>query len=124
ALPDVGAEERRRAQDRAAAEQSEDRAGEYDGGEQRDDRPDAEREGEALDARGRQTEEDERGQQRDHVRVDDRADAALVSRRDRRDHRVALAGLLLYSLEDDDVRVRRDADREDQTRDSRQRQGD
>ncbi len=37
---------------------------------------------------------------------------------------MALPGLLLYSLEYDDVRVRRDADRQDQPGDSRQRQRD
>ena len=72
----------------------------------------------------RQHEEDERRDQGDHVRVDDRRDPLLVALGDRREHRSARPDLLLYSLEDDDVGVRRDADREDQAGDARQRQGD
>ena len=85
---------------------------------------DAEREREALDFRGRQREQDERGHERDDVRVDDRREAAFVAGRDPRDHRSAAADLLLDALEDHDVRVRRDADREDQAGDARQRQRD
>ncbi len=51
--------------------------------EEGDDRPDAERGSEALDARGREPEEDERGQQNDHVRVDDRRDPLAVALGDR-----------------------------------------
>ncbi len=69
---------------------------------------------------GREDEEDERGQQGDHVRVDDRRDPFSVADADRRAHTSPGAHLLLYSLEDDDVRVGRDPDRQDQPRDPRQ----
>ena len=114
----------RRVQDLRAAEQPEDRLGEEHGGEQRDDRADAEREREALDPRGRQPEEDERGQQRDHVGVDDRRDALAVALGDRGQHRSPGAHLLLDPLEDDDVRVGGDADRQHQAGDTRQRHRD
>ena len=48
----------------------------------------------------------------------------LVARGDARGHRSAAADLLLDAFEDDDVRVGRDADRQDQARDARQRQRD
>ena len=59
---------------------AEDRLRRQHGGEQRDERADAEREGEALDAGGREHEQDERDHERDDVRVDDRREALLVAR--------------------------------------------
>ena len=115
---------RRRAQDLRAPEKPQDRLREEDRSEQRDDRADAEREGEALDAGARENEEDERRDQGDHVGVDDRRDALLVALGDRREHRSARAHLLLDALEDDDVGVCGDADRENQAGDARQRQRD
>ena len=47
-----------------------------------------------------------------------------VADRDRARQGAPSPHLLLYSLEDDDVGVRRDADRQHQPRDPRQRQGD
>ena len=73
---------------------------------------------------GRQHEEDEGGQQGDDVGVDDRRDPAFVAGADRARHRASRPHLLLYSLEDDDVGVGRDADRQHQPRDPRQGQGD
>ena len=119
-----GAERARRAQQPRAAHAAEQRLGEDDRGQQRDDRADAEREGEALDPRGREHEEDEGGQQGDDVGVDDRADPAFVAGGDRARHRAPRPDLLLYSLEDDDVRVGGDADRQHQPGDPRQGQGD
>ena len=86
--------------------------------------PTPEGEGEALDPRRRQHEEDEGGEQGDDIGVDDRRDPAPVAGRDRARHRAARPHLLLYSLEDDDVGVGRDPDRQDQPRDPRQGQGD
>ena len=106
------------------ADRAEDRLRGEDRREQRDDRADAEREREALDARGREHEQDERDHDRHDVRVDDRREALLVARGDARRHRSAGADLLLDAFEDDDVRVGRDADRQDQARDARQRQRD
>ena len=77
-----------------------------------------------LTSGGREREEDERRDQRDHVRVDDRRDAAAVAGGDRAQHRFAAPRLLLDSLEDDDVGVGRHPDSQDQPRDPRQRQGD
>ena len=88
------------------------------------ERADAEREGEALDFRGGQREQDERGHERHHVRVDDRREPAPVAGGDARDDRAPAADLLLDALEDHDVRVGRDPDREDQAGDPRQRQRD
>ena len=98
---------------------AEDRLGREHGREQRDERADAQREGEALDPRGREDEEDERRHDRHDVRVDDRREALLVARGDARRYRSARAHLLLDALEDDDVGVGRDADREDQAGDAR-----
>ena len=112
------------AQDPRAAEHPEHRLGEEDGGEQRDDRADPEREREALDPGAGEDEEDERRDQGDHVRVDDRRDPLPVALGDRREHRAPGPHLLLDPLEDDDVRVGRDADRQDQAGDPRQRQRD
>ena len=92
--------------------------GEQHGGEQRDDRADAEREREPLHARGRQYEEDERRQQGDDVRVDDRRDALAVALGDRGQQRASRPCLLLYSLEDDDVGVGGDSDRQHQAGDA------
>ena len=58
------------------------------------------------------------------VRVDDRAQRLRVAAGDRGRDRAPGAHLFLDALEDDDVRVGRDAEREDQARDARQRQRD
>ncbi len=86
--------------------------------------PMPEREREALDFGGGQREQDEGGHERHHVGVHDRREAALVARGDPRRDRAPRADLLLDALEDHDVRVRRDADREDQPGDAGQRQRD
>ena len=119
-----GPEHAGRAQHPRAAHAAEQGLGEDDRGQQGDDRADAEGEGEALDPGGREHEEDECGQQGDDVRVDDRRDPAPVAGGDRAGHGSPGAHLLLYSLEDDDVRVGGDADRQDQARDPRQGQRD
>ena len=93
-------------------------------GEEGDQRADAQREGEALDPGGGQQEEDERDHEGHDVGVDDRRQAALVARGDRGRDRSAAAQLFLDAFEDDDVRVGRDADGEDQARDARQRHRD
>ena len=69
-----------------------------------------------LTLRGRDREQDERRDAGHDVRVDDRAEALRVARRDGGAHGFAGAHLLLDAFEDDDVRVRRDADREDHAR--------
>ena len=79
---------------------------------------------EALHPGRGEDEQDERRHERHDVGVDDRRDAAFVALGDAGGHRSAVAYLLLDAFEDDDVRVRRDADREDQARDARQRQRD
>ena len=58
------------------------------------------------------------------VRVDDRPEALAIAGRDRGAHGFARAHLLLDALEDDDVRVGRDADREDDPGDPGKRQRD
>ena len=117
--------ERRGARDQSrVAHRHQDRLGGQHGREQRHDRADAEREGEALDVGGREHEQDERGHDRDHVRVDDRRQALAVAGRDPLADRPAGAYLLLDAFEDDDVGVRGDADRQDQAGDARERQRD
>ncbi len=93
-------------------------------GEQRHERADAEHEREALDFRGREREQDERRHERHDVGVDDRREAVFVAGGDAGDDRSAAADLLLDALEDHDVGVGADADREDQAGDPRQRQRD
>ena len=88
----------------------------------RDQRSDDEHEGEALHAAGRDREEDERGDDRDDVRVDDRVEALAVAARDGGAHRFARSHLFLDALEDDDVRVCRDTDREDEAGKAGQRE--
>ena len=106
------------------AERAHQRGREEHGGEHRRERADAEREREALDAGGREHEEDERDADDHHVRVDDRAQRLRVAGGDGRRDRAPGAHLFLDAFEDDDVRVGRDAQREDQARDARQRQRD
>ena len=120
----TGAERRRAVNRPRVAHRHQDRLRRQHGGEQRDDRADTEREREALDVRGREHEQDERGHDRDDVRVDDRGQALLVAGDDALPDRASGADLLLDAFEDDDVRVSRDADREDQAGDARQRQRD
>src|SRR4051794_1446458 len=129
ALPPVvraraGAEGGRVGDKPAAAHRAEHRLRQEHRRAERHERADAEREREALDPGRREDEEDERHHERDDVRVDDRRQALLVARRDAGRHRSPGADLLLDALEDDDVRVGRDADREDQARDARERHRD
>ena len=86
--------------------------------------PMPEREGEALDVGGGEHEQDERGHDRHHVRVDDRGQALLVTGDDALPDRATAADLLLDAFEDDDVGVGGHADRQDQTRDAREGQRD
>ena len=86
--------------------------------------PMPEREREALDLGGREHEQDERGHDRDHVGVDDRRQALAVAGGDPLADRAPGADLLLDALEDHDVRVGGDADRQDQAGDPGQRQRD
>ena len=72
----------------------------------------------------RDQEEHQRGDRGDDVRVEDRVEALAVAGRDRRAHGLPGAHLFLDAFEDDDVRVGRDADREDQAGEARQRQRD
>ncbi len=118
------AEQRRVLEQPGPREQAEDRAGQQDGGQHRQDHADAEREGEALDAGGRDHEEHERDQERDHVAVDDRAQALAVALLDRALDGSARLELVLEAFEDDDVGVGGDRDREDQAGDARQRHHD
>ena len=63
--------------------------------------------------------QDARGDQRDDVGVDDRVESAPVPRRDRGADRFTRPHLLLDALEDDDVGVGGDADRQDRACDAR-----
>ena len=107
-----------------AGEQAEHRARGGDGRDQRDHGADQEHQREALHLRGRDGEEDERRDRRDDVRVEDRAEALRVAGRDRGAHGLPGAHLFLDAFEDDDVRVGRDADRQDQAGEARQGQRD
>ena len=109
---------------RKPAEQAEHRARRDDGREHGDHRADQEHEREALHLGGRDGEQHERRDRRDDVRVDDRMEALLVAGRDRGAGRLPGPHLFLDAFEDDDVRIGRDADREDQAGEAGQRQRD
>ena len=64
-----------------AGEQAEHRARRRDGSDQRDDGADQQHQGEALDPGGRDREQDQRGDRRDDVCVEDRPEALRVARR-------------------------------------------
>ena len=104
------------------AHRHQDRLGRHHGREQRHERADPEREREPLHVGRREHEQDERGHDRDHVRVDDRRQALAVAGRDPLPDRAPAADLLLDALENHDVGVGGDADREDQTSDPGQSQ--
>ncbi len=123
-LPGGRAHEARRLRPLEPGEQAEHRAGRGDGGEERDDGADQQHQREALHLGGRDREQDQRGDRGDDVRVDDRAEALRVTGGDRGAHRAPGSRLLLDSLEDDDVRVGGDSDRQDQAGEARQRQHD
>ena len=98
------------------------RPGWPDRGEQRDERADAQHEREPSHAGRRDHEQDERDHERHDVGVDDRRDALAVALGDARGDRPARAYLLLDALEDDDVRVGGDGQRQHEARDARERQ--
>ena len=103
-----------------AAEQAEDRARRGDRGQQRDERAEQQHEREALHRRDRDQEQHERGDRRDDVRVENRVEALRVTGRDRGSHGPPAAHFFLDAFEHDDVRVGRDADRQDQPGEARQ----
>ena len=105
-------------------EQREDGARREHGGQHRERRPDEEHEGEAAHAGGRHREQHHRRDRRHDVRVDDRREALLVALRDRRLHRAPAAHLFLDAFEDDDVRVGRNAERQHEAGEARERQRD
>src|SRR5689334_2565033 len=67
---------------------------EEDRGEQVRDQAERQRDGEALDRTGAELEQEQRRQQRRHVRVEDRAEGVLVPELDRRADRLAVPHLL------------------------------
>ena len=73
---------------------------------------------------GRDREQHQRRDHRHDVGVDDRVEALRVAGADRGAHGLPGPHLFLDPLEDDDVRVGRDADRQDQAGEARQRQRD
>src|SRR5450756_420529 len=93
-----------------------------DRGEDRGEKADDEGDGEALDGPRAELEQEEGGGDRRDVRVDDRAPGALEAEVDRGLRSLAVVHLLADAFEDEDVRVDRHADREDETRDARQRE--
>ena len=103
---------------------AEDRLCQEDRGEERDDRPHTEHEGEPLDPGGRQHEQDEGDHEGDDVGVDDRREALPVALFDRHRNGATITDFLLDAFEDNDVRVGGDADRQDQSRNPGERQGD
>ena len=85
-------------------------------------RADQQHEREALHRGDAIEEEHERGDRRDDVRVENRVEALAVPGGDRGAHGLPGAHFFLDAFEDDDVRVGRDADRQDQAGEARQRQ--
>src|SRR5664279_5532498 len=104
-------------------DQVEEQVRDEDRGEDRGQEADDESDGEALDGPGAELEEEKGGHDRRHVRVDDRAPRALEAEVDGGLWRLAVVHLLADALEDEDVRIDGHADREDEPRDARQREG-
>src|SRR5882672_2546382 len=78
---------------------------EQHGGEQVREQADAERDREALDRPGAELEQEERGDQRGGVRVEDGAERAIVAQAHRFVDAAAVPQLLADALEDEHVRV-------------------
>ncbi len=116
----LGTHEARVVEPAEAGQEPEECSRREDGGEDRDDGAEQEHEREPTHSTGGDREQDERRDRRDHVRVDDGREALLVARRNGGTHRLPGSRLLLDAFEDDDVRVGRDPDREDQAREARQ----
>ena len=106
-----------------AAEQRQEGARREHGREHRDRGTDQEHEGEAAHRRRRDAEQDERGDRRDDVGVDDRVEALRVAGLDRGLHAPARARLLLDAFEDDDVRVGGHPQRQHEAGEAGKRQG-
>src|ERR671910_672513 len=120
----LGTHETRVVEPAETGQEPEERPRREDGGEDRDDGAQQEHEGEPAHPTRRDREQDERRDRSDHVRVDDRREALLVARRNGGTHRLPGSRLLLDAFEDDDVRVGRDPDGEDHSREARQGQRD
>jgi hypothetical protein len=118
------AHEARLAEPGEAGKQAEHRARRADGGDQRDHRPDQQRQGEALDLCRRDREQDESGDRRHDVRVQNRVETLRVTRGNRSADGLARAHLFLDAFEHHHVRVGGNSNREDQSREARQRQRD
>ena len=118
----LGTHEARAVEPAEAAEQAEHRARRDDRGEQRDHGADQQHQGEALHVGDRDQVDDHRRDHGHDVRVENRVEALPVACRDGGPHRSTGSHLFLDAFEHDDVRVGRDADREDQAREARQRQ--
>ena len=103
---------------------SEHRAGDRDGAEHADQHTDDQDEREALDDRRPLPVEPAGDEEARDVRVEDARPGSVEPGLDRRAEGLAGADLLLHPLEDEDVRVDRHADREDEGGDAGQRQRD
>src|SRR5687767_13507932 len=98
--------------------QLEDRVRHEDGGEDRDEKSQDERDGESLDGPGPELEEEDRRDDYGQVRVDDRRERLGEAVLDRRLRSTPRPELLPDPLEDEDVRVDRHADGEDEAGDA------
>src|SRR5215212_334256 len=104
-------------------DRAEDRAGDDDGAEHRDEHAEDQDEGEPPDRRRAEQVEDRGGDQARHVRVEDRVPGPTEAGLDGGRQRLADPHLLLHPFEDQDVRVDGHADREDEASNARERQG-
>src|SRR5512140_1562364 len=94
----------------------------HDGREQRGQQSDDERRREPANRAGTGGEQDEAGDQRGDVRVEDGPERAIVALVHRLPRRLAVIQLLADALVDEHVGVHRDAQREHEAGDARQRQ--
>ena len=85
-------------------------------------RPEDERDGEPAHRPGADAEEDERGDDRGQVGVEDDQEGAFVAGADRQAQRLAALAFLADALVDQHVRVHRHAERQHQSGDARQRE--
>src|SRR5438067_9511363 len=100
----------------------EDHARDEERGEHGGEEADQQRDGEAFDRTGPELEQEERRDDRGHVRVDDRAEGAGEAVLDGRAHGLAVAQLLADALEDEHVRVDGHAEGQDDAGDAGERQ--
>src|SRR5713226_146604 len=95
-------------------------AGEDGGGEQMGEQAERQRGGKAADRAGAETEQQDAGDQRGQIGIDDRGQRPLIAGGERAERRAAVLLLLAHALVDQHVGIDRHADGEHEARDAGQ----